>query len=89
MNLTKVLMSIRNQTKIYILCKGVCVLSQEFVVATAGLYLPAAKILLSQPPEDKKVALLVPITAPNFEIKLTNCEDEPMLLKDRICYPPL
>lgn len=37
MNLTKVLMSTRNLTKIYILCKGVCVLSQEFVVATAGL----------------------------------------------------
>lgn len=89
MNLTKVLISIRNQTKIYILCKGVCILSQEFVVATAGLYLLAARILLSQPPEHKKVALLVPITAPNFEIKLTNCEDEPMLLEDRICSPPL
>lgn len=71
MNLTKILMSIRNQTKIYILCKGVCVLSQEFVVATAGLYLPVAKILLSQPLEHKKVGRLVPITAPNFERKLT------------------
>lgn len=81
MNLTKILMSIRNQTKIYILYKSVCVLSQEFVVATAGLYLPVAKILLPQPLEHKKVGRLVPITAPNFERKLTIVKRNPYCWK--------